>query len=91
MARLRLYALTTVGGLFIVWELINAMSSYGPSSWDVVAILIIIPMYAVGAWLTWRLPKHPQAVRLLVCGTAIVVGRPAGLVNGGRGPRCSAR
>jgi signal transduction histidine kinase len=73
MARLRLYALTTVGGLFIVWELINAMSSYGPSSWDVVAILIIIPMYAVGAWLTWRLPKHPQAVRLLVCGTAIVV------------------
>ena len=74
MARLRLYALTTVGGLFIVWELINAMSSYGPSSWDLVAILIIIPMYAVGAWLTWRLPKHPQAVRLLVCGTAIVVG-----------------
>jgi signal transduction histidine kinase len=73
MARLRLYALTTVGGLFIVWELINAMSSYGPSSWDVVAILIIIPMYAVGAWLTWRLPKHPQAVRLLVCGTAIAV------------------
>jgi signal transduction histidine kinase len=75
MARLRLYALTTVGGLFIVWELITqAMSPYGPSRWDLVATLIIIPMYAVGAWLTWRLPKHPQAVRLLVCGTAIVVG-----------------
>jgi signal transduction histidine kinase len=75
MARLRLYALTTVGGLFIVWELITqAMSPYGPSRWDLVTTLIIIPMYAVGAWLTWRLPKHPQAVRLLVCGTAIVVG-----------------
>jgi signal transduction histidine kinase len=75
MARLRLYALTTVGGLFIVWELITqVMSPYGPSRWDLVATLIIIPVYAVGAWLTWRLPKHPQAVRLLVCGTAIVVG-----------------
>jgi signal transduction histidine kinase len=75
MARLRWYALTTVGGLIIVWELINeAMSPYGPSRWDLVAILIVIPMYAVGAWLTWRLPKHPQPVRLLVCGTAIVVG-----------------
>jgi signal transduction histidine kinase len=74
MARLRWYALTAVGGLFIVWELINAMCSYAPSRWDLVAILIIIPMYAVGAWLTWRLPTHPQAVRLLVCGTAIVVG-----------------
>jgi signal transduction histidine kinase len=74
MARLRLYALTTVGGLFIVWELITqAMSPYGPSRWDLVTTLIIIPMYAIGAWLTWRLPKHPQAVRLLVCGTAIVV------------------
>ncbi|HEY6684805.1 MAG TPA: sensor histidine kinase [Propionibacteriaceae bacterium] len=73
MARLRLYALTTVGGLFIVWELINeAMSDR--SRWDLVAILIVIPVYAVGAWLTWRLPKHPQPVRLLVCGTAIVVG-----------------
>jgi signal transduction histidine kinase len=70
-----LYALTTVGGLFIVWELITeAMSPYGPSRWDLVAILIVIPMYAVGAWLTWRLPKHPQPVRLLVCGTAYVVG-----------------
>jgi signal transduction histidine kinase len=75
MARLRWYALTTVGGLIIVWELITeAMSPYGPSRWDLVAILIVIPMYAVGAWLTWRLPKHPQPVRLLVCGTAIVVG-----------------
>ena len=81
MARLRLYALTTVGGLFIVWELIKAMSPYGPSSWDVVAILIVIPMYAVGAWLTWRLPKHPQAVRLLVCGTAIVAVGMAGWVE----------
>jgi signal transduction histidine kinase len=75
MARLRWYALTTVGGLFIVWELINeATSPYAPERWVLVAILVVIPMYAVGAWLTWRLPKHPQAVRLLVCGTAIVVG-----------------
>ncbi len=73
MARLRWYALTTVGGLFIVWELITeAMSD--PSRWDLVAILVVIPMYAVGAWLTWRLPEHPQAVRLLVCGTAVAVG-----------------
>ena len=81
MARLRWCALMTVGGLFIVWELINAMSAYAPSRWDLVAIFIIIPMYAVGAWLTWRLPTHPQAVRLLVCGTAIVVGWPAGSVE----------
>jgi signal transduction histidine kinase len=75
MARLRWYALTTVGGLIIVWELINeAMSPYGPSRWDLVAILIVIPMYAVGAWLTWRLPEHPQPARLLVCGTAVAVG-----------------
>ena len=73
MARLRWYALTTVGGLFIVWELITeAMSD--PSRWDLVAILVVIPMYAVGAWLTWRLPEHPQPVRLLVCGTAVAVG-----------------
>ena len=81
MARLRWYALTTVGGLFIVWELITeVMSPYGPDRWDLAAILIVIPMYAVGAWLTWRLPTHPQPVRLLVCGTAIAVGL-AGLVG----------
>ena len=39
---------------------------------DLVWILLVIPMYAVGAWLTWRLPGHPQPVRLLVCGTAFV-------------------
>ena len=43
----------------------------GPSLSGLVWILIVIPMYAVGAWLTWRLPTHPQPVRLLVCGTAI--------------------
>jgi signal transduction histidine kinase len=75
MARLRLYALTTVGGLVIVWALITeAMPPETPSSWDLVAILMVIPMYAAGAWLTWRLPKHPQPVRLLVCGTAMAVG-----------------
>ena len=74
MARLRWYALTTVGGLFIVWELITEVMSPYPSRWDLVAILIVIPVYAVGAWLTWRLPTHPQPVRLLVCGTAIAVG-----------------
>jgi signal transduction histidine kinase len=75
IARLRLYVLTTVGGLVIVWALITeAMSPSSPSRWDLVAILMVIPMYAAGAWLTWRLPKHPQPVRLLVCGTAMVVG-----------------
>jgi signal transduction histidine kinase len=82
MARLRWYALTTVGGLFIVWELITEVMSPYPSRWDLVAILIVIPVYAVGAWLTWRLPTHPQPVRLLVCGTAIAVGL-AGWVVGG--------
>ena len=73
MARLRLYALTTVGGLCLVYELITeAMSPQGPSLSDLVWILIVIPMYAVGAWLTWRLPTHPQPVRLLVSGTAFV-------------------
>ena len=73
MARLRLYALTTVGGLCLVYEfVIEAMSPRGMSLSDLVWILIVVPMYAVGAWLTWRLPTHPQPVRLLVSGTAFV-------------------
>ena len=51
---------------------IEAMSPRGMSLSDLVWILIVIPMYAVGAWLTWRLPTHPQPVRLLVSGTAFV-------------------
>jgi signal transduction histidine kinase len=71
MARLRLYALTTVGGFFLAYQLVTeAMSPDGLSLSDLVWILIVIPMFAVGAWLTWRLPSHPQAVRLLVGGTA---------------------
>ena len=73
MPRLRLYALTTVGGLSLVYEFVTeAMSPQGLSLSDSVWILIVIPMYAVGAWLTWRLPTHPQPVRLLVSGTAFV-------------------
>jgi signal transduction histidine kinase len=75
MARLRWYALTTVGGLGLVYQLlIDAMSPDGPSLWT----LIIIPLYAVGAWLAWRLPTHPQAVRLLVAGTAASVASAFG-------------
>jgi signal transduction histidine kinase len=73
MARLRLYALTTVGGLILLCELfIEAVSPDGPSFDNLVWILLVIPLYAVGAWLTWRLPTHPQAVRLLVGGTGAV-------------------
>jgi signal transduction histidine kinase len=73
MARLRLYALTTVGGLSLVYEFVTeAISPQGLSLSDSVWILIVIPMYAVGAWLTWRLPTHLQPVRLLVSGTAFV-------------------
>jgi signal transduction histidine kinase len=73
MARLRLYALTSVGGLFLLYELLTeAMSPDGPSFSDLVWTLLVIPMYAVGAWLTWRLPTHPQPVRLLVSGTAFM-------------------
>ena len=73
MARLRLYALTTVGGLCLVYEVVTAaMSVRGMALSDLVWILIVVPMYAVGAWLTWRLPTHPQPVRLLVSGTAFV-------------------
>ena len=75
MPRLRLYALTTVGAFFLVYELLTeAMSPQGPSFSGFVWILVFIPMYAVGVWLTWRLPDHPQAVRLLVSGTAFVAG-----------------
>jgi signal transduction histidine kinase len=74
MARLRLYALTTVGGLSLVYQLlIEAMSPQGQSLSNLVWILIVVPLYAVGVWLTWRLPTHPQPVRLLVSGTAFVV------------------
>jgi signal transduction histidine kinase len=73
MARLRLYALTTVGGLSLAYRLLTeATSPQGPSLSGLAWILIYIPMYAVGAWLTWRLPTHPQAVRLLVGGTAFL-------------------
>ena len=73
--------LTTLAGLVIVWALITEAMSPSPSRWDLVAILMVIPMYAAGAWLTWRLPTHPQAVRLLVCGTAMVVGLAAWLAQ----------
>src|SRR5829696_7156084 len=82
MARLRLYALTAVGAFFLVYELLTeAMSPQGPSLAGFVWILLFIPMYAVGAWLTWRLPDHPQAVRLLVSGTAFVAGRGVRLAH----------
>ena len=85
MARLRLYALTTVGGLCLVYEfLIGAMSPRGLSFSDLVWILIVVPMYAVGAWLTWRLPTHPQPVRLLVSGTAFVASGALGSLIYGR-------
>ena len=75
MARLRLYALATVGAFFLVYELLTeAMSPQGPSFFGFVWIFIFIPMYAVGVWLTWRLPTHPQPVRLLVAGTALLTG-----------------
>ena len=64
MARLRLYALTTVGGFLLTYQLLNeAMSPDGPSFTDLVWVLLVVPMYAVGAWLTWRLPTHPQPIR----------------------------
>jgi signal transduction histidine kinase len=79
MARLRLYALTTVGGLCIAYQLLTeAMSPNGWSFTDIVWTLIAIPMYAVGAWLTWRLPTHPQPVRLLVAGTVFLAGEAFG-------------
>ena len=83
IAGLRLYALTTLGGLCLVYEfVIEAMAPQGLSPSDLVWILIVIPMYAVGAWLTWRLPTHPQPVRLLVSGTAFVAtGAFGSLVN----------
>ena len=57
MARLRLYALTTVGGLILLYELFTeAASPDGPSFSNLVWTLLVIPMYAVGAWLTWWRP-----------------------------------
>ena len=73
MARLRLYALTTVGGLSLAYQLLTeATSPQGPSLSGLAWILIYIPMYVVGVWLTWRLPSHPQPLRLLVGGTAFL-------------------
>jgi signal transduction histidine kinase len=80
MARLRLYALTTVGGLILLCELFaEAVSPDGPSFDNLVWTLLVIPLYATGAWLTWRLPTHPQAVRLLVGGTGAVATGVLGL------------
>ena len=73
MARLRLYALTTVGGLSLAYQLLTeATSPQGPSLSGLAWIVIYIPMYVVGVWLTWRLPSHPQPLRLLVGGTAFL-------------------
>ena len=58
-----------------MYELLTeAMSPQGPSLSGFLWIVLFIPMYAVGAWLTWRLPTHPQPVRLLVAGTALLTG-----------------
>jgi signal transduction histidine kinase len=79
MARLRLYALTTVGGLLLISRLLaEVMSPQGPALSDLVWVLLVVPMYIVGAWLTWRLPTHPQAVRLLVSGTAFIANEALG-------------
>jgi signal transduction histidine kinase len=71
MARLRWYALTAVGGLVLAYHLLAGAID--------VWTLVVIPLYAVGAWLAWRLPTHPQAVRLLVAGTAAMVGEAFGV------------
>jgi signal transduction histidine kinase len=81
IARLRLFALTALGGFLLVYQLLLAMMSPGVAS-DLVWILICVPMYAVGVWLTWRLPKHPQAVRLLVAGTAFFATSAFGMLLG---------
>ena len=74
MARLRLYALATVGAFCLVYELLTeAMSPQGPSL-SGLWILGYVPMFALGAWLTSRLPSHPQPIRLLVAGTALIAG-----------------
>jgi signal transduction histidine kinase len=81
MARLRLYTLTAVGGLILLYELfMEAASPDGPSFDNFVWTLLVIPMYAVGVWLTWRLPRHPQPVRLLVGGTGAVASGALGLL-----------
>src|SRR5215207_10128788 len=71
IARLRLYALTAVGGFLIVYQLLPALVPPEHASFhDLGWILVCISMYVMGVWLAWRLPRHPQAVRLLVVGTA---------------------
>src|SRR5215203_1745388 len=71
IARLRLFALTAVGGFLLVYQLLIAVALPQRASFsDLVFVLVCIPMYVVGAWLTWRLPRHPQPVRLLVVTTA---------------------
>ncbi len=73
MARLRWYALTTVGGLFIAYQLLaDAMSPDGVSRCGLVGPSSVIPMYAVGAWLTWRLPDPSASGSVTRRGTAHV-------------------
>jgi signal transduction histidine kinase len=72
MARLRLYALTAMGGFFLAYLLITEATSRQGLSLSDLWILSYVPMYVLGVWLTSRLPSHPQPLRLLVAGTALI-------------------
>jgi signal transduction histidine kinase len=72
MARLRLYVLTAAGGFFLAYLLITEATSRQAPSLSNLWILSYVPMYVLGVWLTSRLPTHPQPLRLLVAGTALL-------------------
>jgi signal transduction histidine kinase len=73
-ARLPFFVLTGLGAIFLgYWAFGNVMQSegFGGMIWDLIAY---VPMYSLGVWLTWRLPRNPQALRLLIAGTGWLAG-----------------
>jgi signal transduction histidine kinase len=73
-ARLPFFVLTGLGAIFLgYWVFGNVMQSQsvGGMLWDLIAY---VPVYALGVWLSWRLPGNPQALRLLVAGTGWLAG-----------------
>src|SRR5215213_2128350 len=87
MARLRLYALTTVGGLILLYELfMEAASPDGPTFENFVWTLLVIPMYGGGIDAArWQLSRWLRRTHLAAADAALLMGRSSRPAAGSAG------